>query len=367
MAGKLSKDQKREKAKRDALKKNRQRQHEQNRTYKKFDQLDELIQKAIIGVAETGAIETALLSVGDVLSVSASQEKSAFQWEGWRSVRERTSRLVALMQDDVTGDCFALDGRIFHACESFTWVDTTHLSLNVALVSRWSPLEVFQRMAPELDPVPIEGIYFFGFEVGSDAVHVAIASNSIGTQTEYFLVTAKGWRMVPEAKWHGVVWPFLTDAYKANSMIHGADVAFDGAKRIRELQTANGNTSEGAKGDDAPLNAESRQLIDKLLHRVYIEGELLLDASFKRADERLQGEYEIGWADGMAAGKDQTNELSKALDTLRGENARLNRVVEAYSKNPDTSSHLRTVPNAIAVPLHVRMSSLLGVARSCNG
>lgn len=361
MAGKLTKDQKRAKEKREAQKKARQRQHETNRDFKKYDHLDDLMRMAVTGMGDPGAVERGILNAVEALSVAASQEASALQGREWRIVRESTRRLVSLSQNFLSDRRIALQGRMFHTTEEYEWVKTTYFSMAVAMVSKWAPFDVFGKAAAELEPAPKEGVYFFGFELGSDAVHLAVASNKQGSQ-EYYVVTAKGWRMIPAGMWHGLVWPLLADAWKANSIFSGPDVELASLAALCELQEGR---SFGKDDPEWPsLNAASRQIVTDLTYPLGVEGDMLLEAAFKQDDERLQDEYDSGWADGYEASEDEIEVLSKALATVRGENAALKRaaddrpsLVNAAGRPSATSSDA-----ADEVPLHQRMSALLGLS-----
>lgn len=362
MASKLTKDQKREKSKRDAQKKSRQRQHETNREYKKLDQLSELLHFALMGVGELGAIEAALLKVGDALSLDASVDQSDFKWEGWRDVRNRTSMLIELLQRAPQGQRFGLHGRIYHVDASFEWADTIAFSFYTAMESKWSPLMVGSKMVQELDPKPVESVFFFGIEIGEDSVHIAVMSNADASKQNYFVVTAQGWRLIPDGKWHAVVWPFLGSAHAGNISVHGADFSRDALKSLRLLQGGNVIAPEGEVQDLAPLTPETRDLVCNLLHPMYVESALLVDASSQRMGARLQDEYDSGWADGSQAGQVELLDLTKRLAGTQAENAALKLAVDARTRRHAAEKDQSAVAAvAEALPLHARMRALFDI------
>ena len=115
MASKLTKDQKREKKKREERKLKLRREHEDNRYFKKVDGLMMAITLALQGDGTQQELDAAVLNLGSGKSVAVSDKESRFQSPEWTRLRGYTASLVSMLQADPDAHYagFGLDGRIF--------------------------------------------------------------------------------------------------------------------------------------------------------------------------------------------------------------------------------------------------------------
>lgn len=366
MASKLTKDQKREKKKREERKLKLRREHEDNRYFKKVDGLMMAITLALQGDGTQQELDAAVLNLGSGKSVAVSDKESRFQSPEWTRLRGYTARLVSMLQSDPDAHYagFGLDGRIFLNGDGDTQFRAAHFPLNAIMASNWQPHEVVANTSIELEPEPTQGAYFFGIEVRNLAVHFAIAStaNAEGLP-EVSFVSPKGWHRLDLEIWRHELWPSLARVILAKDLIRGPDENQYALERLM-LDTL-------ARKDDAPeeqdgpvqvIDDKARTVIRSLGSGLLLESEFLLSAAEDAGARKNEVALALEWNQGYESRNAEVEILHERYRALEQENLTLRRLVLNPPPQPQSLPGVlqeKSVPTPM--PLEARMGSLLGL------
>lgn len=363
MASKLTKDQKREKKKREERKLKLRREHDENRHAKKVDGLLMTITHALEGLALQEELDDAVLRLGGGQSVPASEKSSRFQSPEWTEIKQQTTRMVGLIQSGAVADFAGLDlqGRLYLNGDAGTNFSSTSFPLFAMLSSNWLPHEVFQKTAKELEPEPTHGAYFFGIAVRDLAAHFALASTAhADEEAEVFYVTSKGWHRLDYKTWRDELWPSLGHVLLAQRL--GTDMRSDTEYAIGGLM----QLSKRAFPDEAhqrgrrepALDDGTRGIVRSFGADLLMELEVLLAAADAAGAEANQNALAYEWNEGFEARQAEINVLEDRHRALEHENQTLRRMLMNQETPPAQSTPLPTAPTR---PLEERMGALLGL------
>jgi hypothetical protein len=283
MSSKLTKDQKREKKKRDERKRQLRLEHEGNLHAKKIDGLMKALILALHGLGTQDAIDSAILRLGGAKSVATSERETGFQGPLWAALRQRTTKMVALLQNDPGAHYagFGLEGRLYLCVDGRPDLNTLHFPLNAAIGSDWQPDEVFAKNAKELDPEPSQGVYFFGMEVRDRAVHFAIASRLDSRDPpEAYFVSPKGWHRLDLDIWKHELFPALMRVTVADGLMGGPRQSFYAMDALSELsQVYKGVSDDKLDGAALEFEEQARTVILCLGSTLLMESEFMAAAA----------------------------------------------------------------------------------------
>ena len=359
MSSKLTKDQKREKKKRDERKRQLRLEHEENLHAKKIDGLMKALLLALHGLGMQDEIDSAVLRLGGAKSVAASERETSFQGPAWAALRQRTTKMVALLQSDPSAHYsgFGLEGRLYLNGDGSTDFNTLHFPLNAAIGSNWQPDEVFAKNAKELDPEPSQGVYFFGMEVRDRAVHFAIASRLDSRDPpEAYFVAPKGWHRLDLDIWKHELFPALVRVSIADEMMGGPRQTFFAMDALADLSRAHKGVSKD--NGDAPallFDDKARTVICCLGTTLLMESEFMAAAA--ESAKAIEHEEALAkeWNEGFAARQLELDEVRRRCCALEQENRQLRPARVQGPSAPEDN------PQRPVVPLQQRMGALLGV------
>ncbi|RAR49525.1 UNVERIFIED_CONTAM: hypothetical protein C7454_1252 [Acidovorax defluvii] len=362
MASKLTKDQKREKKKREERKLRLRREHEDNRHFKKVDDLMMAITQALQGIGTQEELDAAVLRLGGGKSVSTSDRESRFQSPEWVRLRKYTTSMVSLLQANPSAHYagFGLDGRIFLNGDGDTQFRSAHFPLNAIMASNWQPDEVVANTSEELEPEPTQGTYFFGIDVRDLAVHFAIASTtSPDDLPEVFFVSPKGWHRLDLGIWRDELWPSLARVIIAKDLIRGPDENQYAIDRImldaHARQAAKGGSPDGST---PAFDAKARTIIRSLGSGLLLESEFMLSAAEDARARQNEDALAYQWNEGFESRQSEVDALQDRYRALEYENQTLRRLL--LQPTPQ-EKQLPTSQPAPTKPLQERMGALLGV------
>ena len=363
MASKLTKDQKREKKKREERKLKLRREHEDNRYFKKVDGLMMAITLALQGDGTQQELDAAVLNLGSGKSVAASDKESRFQSPEWTRLRGYTTRLVSMLQADPDAHYagFGLDGRIFLNGDGDTQFRSAHFPLNAVLASNWQPDEVVANTSVELEPEPTQGAYFFGVEVRNLALHFAIASTADPDDLpEVTFVSPKGWHRLDFEIWRHELWPSLARVILAKDLIRGPDENQYALDRLMlDALARKAEADEEPSGPTQVIDDKARTVIRSLGSGLLLESEFLLsaaEASFAQKNETARG---LDWNEGFESRQSEIDALQARFRSLEAENEALKRLNQLTAKNLNIPIQEGSAVKTVAL-LHERMGALFG-------
>lgn len=365
MASKLTKDQKREKKKREERKLKLRREHEDNRYFKKVDGLMMAITLALQGVGTQPELDAAVLNLGSGKSVAVSDKESRFQSPEWMRLRGYTTRLVSMLQADPDAHYagFGLDGRIFLNGDGDTQFRSAHFPLNAILASNWQPDEVVANTSVELEPEPTQGAYFFGVEVRNLAVHFAIASTADPDDLpEVYFVSPKGWHRLDFEIWRHELWPSLARVILAKDLIRGPDENQYALDRL--MQDTLARKSDAQEAQDGPVQViddKARTVIRSMGSGLLLESEFLLSAAEDEHARQNKDALAFEWNEGFESRQGEINALQERYRALEFENNTLRRLFAKPAIPASQEASQTTVQQAPARPLEERMGVLLGL------
>lgn len=362
MATKLTKDQKREKKKREERKLRLRREHEDNRHFKKVDDLMMAITQALQGTGTQEELDAAVLRLGGGKSVSTSDRESRFQSPEWVRLRKFTTSMVSLLQANPSAHYagFGLDGRIFLNGDGDTQFSSGHFPLNAILASNWQPDEVVANTAKELEAGPTQGAYFFGIAVRDLAVHFAVASTiSTDELPEVFFVSPKGWHRLDLDIWREELWPSLARVLLAKDLIRGPDENQYAMDRLM-LDTRARQVAQGSdpKGPTPAFDDIARTIIRSLGTGLLMESESILSAAEDARARQNEDALAYQWNEGFESRQSEVDALQDRYRALEYENQTLRRLL--LQPTPQ-EKQLPTSQPAPTKPLQERMGALLGV------
>ncbi|MBV7542081.1 hypothetical protein [Acidovorax sp. sic0104] len=370
---KLTKDQKREKKKREERKLKLRREHEENRHFKKVDGLMMAIAHAMQGSATQQELNDAVLRLGGGLSVAASEAKSIFTGPQWNYVKAATTEMVAMLQAEeyrmYSG--LGLQGRIYiNGDDPNTVFHATSFPLFAMVTCNWHPEEVVWRSALDLEPEPTRGAYFFGVEIRDLALHFAIASTARESDTpEVYFVSPSGWHRLDLTVWRDELWPCLARVGMSVYMTQGpSDI------QIGVIQVYEDSSDEELPQDDLsaldrhPMNDRGRTSVRCLGAELLHESEMLVMAATNAVGNRTQEQLTEAWSEGFDAREDEIAALQEKLEMAKIEAAAMRDVLlkQAAGRPVETLPPACPAPSQPATalpspkPLHERMGSLLG-------
>ena len=366
MASKLTKDQKREKKKREERKLKLRREHEDNRYFKKVDGLMMAITLALQGDGTQQELDAAVLNLGSGKSVAVSDKESRFQSPEWTRLRGYTASLVSMLQADPDAHYagFGLDGRIFLNGEGDTQFRSAHFPLNAILASNWQPDEVVANTSVELEPEPTQGAYFFGVEVRNLAVHFAIASTANAEDLpEVSFVSPKGWHRLDLEIWCHELWPSLARVILAKDLIRGPDENQYALDRLMlDTLARKPDAEEGQNGPVEVIDDKARTVIRSLGSGLLLESEYLLSAAEDARARKSEAALALEWHEGYESRQAEIEILQERYQALEQENLTLRRLVLNPSHQPTSPSEVLQENSApSAMPLEARMGTLLGL------
>ena len=366
MASKLTKDQKREKKKREERKLKLRREHEDNRYFKKVDGLMMAITLALQGDGTQQELDAAVLNLGSGKSVAVSDKESRFQSPEWTRLRGYTASLVSMLQADPDAHYagFGLDGRIFLNGEGDTQFRSAHFPLNAILASNWQPDEVVAKTSVELEPEPTQGAYFFGVEVRNLALHFAIASTANPEDLpEVSFVSPKGWHRLDLVIWRHELWPSLARVILAKDLIRGPDENQYALDRLMlDTLARKPDAEEGQNGPVEVIDDKARTVIRSLGSGLLLESEYLLSAAEDARARKSEAALALEWHEGYESRQAEIEILQERYQALEQENLTLRRLVLNPSHQPTSPSEVLQENSApSAMPLEARMGTLLGL------
>ena len=365
MASKLTKDQKREKKKREERKLKLRREHEDNRYFKKVDGLMMAITLALQGDGTQQELDAAVLNLGSGKSVAVSDKESRFQSPEWTRLRGYTTSLVSMLQADPDAHYagFGLDGRIFLNGEGDTQFRSAHFPLNAILASNWQPDEVVAHTSVELEPEPTQGAYFFGVEVRNLAVHFAIASTANAEDLpEVSFVSPKGWHRLDLEIWRHELWPSLARVILAKDLIRGPDENQYALDRLMlDTLARKTDAQEEQDGTVQVIDDKARTVIRSLGSGLLLESEFLLSAAEDERARQNKDALAFEWNEGFESRRGEINALQERYRALEFENRTLRKLfVQPATPSPQETTQ-GAVQQAPARPLEERMGALLGL------
>lgn len=365
MASKLTKDQKREKKKREERKLKLRREHEDNRYFKKVDGLMMAITLALQGDGTQQELDAAVLNLGSGKSVAASDKESRFQSPEWTRLRGYTTRLVSMLQADPDAHYagFGLDGRIFLNGDGDTQFRSAHFPLNAILASNWQPDEVVANTSVELEPEPTQGAYFFGVEVRNLALHFAIASTADPDDLpEVTFVSPKGWHRLDFEIWRHELWPSLARVILAKDLIRGPDENQYALDRLMlDTLARKTDAQEEQDGPVQVIDDKARTVIRSLGSGLLLESEFLLSAAEDERARQNKDALAFEWNEGFESRQGEINALQERYRALEFENKTLRKLFTQPASNPPQEASQTAVQQAHARPLEERMGALLGL------
>lgn len=365
MASKLTKDQKREKKKREERKLKLRREHEDNRYFKKVDGLMMAITLALQGVGTQPELDAAVLNLASGKSVAVSDKESRFQSPEWMRLRGYTTRLVSMLQADPDAHYagFGLDGRIFLNGDGDTQFRSAHFPLNAILASNWQPDEVVANTSVELEPEPTQGAYCFGVEVRNLAVHFAIASTADPDDLpEVYFVSPKGWHRLDFEIWRHELWPSLARVILAKDLIRGPDENQYALDRL--MQDTLARKTDAQEEQDGPVQViddKARTVIRSLGSGLLLESEFLLSAAEDERARQNKDALAFEWNEGFESRQGEINALQERYRALEFENNTLRRLFAKPAIPASQEASQTAVQQAPARPLEERMGALLGL------
>ena len=364
MASKLTKDQKREKKKREERKLKLRREHEDNRHFKKVDGLMMAITLALQGVGTQQELDAAVLNLASGKSVGASDKESRFQSPEWTRLRGYTTRLVSMLQADPDAQYagFGLDGRIFLNGEGETQFRSAHFPLSAIMASNWQPDEVVAKTSVELEPEPTQGAYFFGIEVRNLAVHFAIASTANPEDVpEVSFVSPKGWHRLDLEIWCHELWPSLARVILAKDLIRGPDESQYALDRlVLDTLARKTDAQEEQDGPVQVIDDKARTVIRSLGSGLLLESEFLLSAAEDERARQNKDALAFEWNEGFESRQGEINALQERYRALEFENKTLRKLFTQPATTPPQEASQSAVPPAPARPLQERIGALLG-------
>ena len=366
MPSKLTKDQKREKKKREERKLKLRREHEDNRHVKKVDDLMMAITQALQGIGTQEELDAAVLRLGGGNSVAASDRESRFQSPGWVRLRGYTTRLVSLLQADPGAHYagFGLDGRIFLNGDGDTQFSSAHFTLNATIKSNWLPDEVVANTARELEPEPTQGAYFFGVDVRDLALHFAIASKTNPEELpEVFFVSSKGWHRLDLDVWRSELWPSLARVILVKELVRGPDEHQYAMDRLMLDALARQSAQGGNQENQTPaLDDRARTIIRSLGSGLLLESESILSAAEDARARQNEGALAYEWNEGFESRQGEIDALQDSYRALEFENQTLRRMLLQPNQNTLTTKDPQQTANKTPEkPLHERMGKILGL------
>lgn len=356
---KLTKDQKREKKKREERKLKLRREHEENRHFKKVDGLMTAITMALEGLGSQEELDAAVLRLAGGQSVVVSEKESRFQGHAWAEVKASTTQMVALLQADESAyySGLGLQGRLYLNGEGTKRFSVSSMPIFALVSSGWDPLEVVHKTALELDPEPTQGAYVFGMEARNTAVHFAIASTANPEDPpEVYFVSPKGWHRLDLKIWFEELWPCLARVMVASNFARGPSDTQFAIARLMEL-----SGSAGGPDDEPCLDEESRAAIRSFGAELILETELLVTAAEAARTMQVHLASEVKWEAGFESRQDEIDTLEARCQSLERERQALQRyALETAATAQPQAATMPTLPSP-AKPLHERMGALLGI------
>lgn len=365
MASKLTKDQKREKKKREERKLKLRREHEDNRYFKKVDGLMMAITLALQGDGTQQELNDAVLNLGSAKSVAVSDKESRFQSPQWTRLRGYTTSMVSMLQADPDAHYagFGLDGRIFLNGEAETQFRSAHFPLNAIMASNWQPDEVVAKTSVELEPEPTQGAYFFGIEVRNLAIHFAIASTANPEDLpEVSFVSPKGWHRLDFDIWRHELWPSLARVTLAKDLIRGPDENQYAMDRL-VLDTLARKRAEDHVQDGPPqvIDDKARTIIRSLGSGLLLESEFLLSATDDALARKNDDALALEWNEGFESRQGEIDAMQERYRALEFENKTLRKLVTQPAVSPSHEAPRPAAQQEAARPLEERMGALLGL------
>lgn len=365
MASKLTKDQKREKKKREERKLKLRREHEDNRYFKKVDGLMMAITLALQGEGTQQELDAAVLNLANGKSVAVSDKESRFQSPEWARLRGFSTNMVSMLQADPDAHYagFGLDGRIFLNGDGETQFRSSHFPLNAVVASNWQPDEVVAKTSVELEPEPTQGAYFFGVEVRNLALHFAIASTANPEDLpEVSFVSPKGWHRLDLEIWRHELWPSLIRVIVAKDLIRGPDENQYALERLMlDALARKAEADEVPSGPTQEIDDKARTIIRSLGSGLLLESEFLLSAAEDERARQNKDALAVEWNEGFESRQGEINALQERYRALEFENKTLRKLFTQPAITPSQEASQGSVQQAPARPLEERMGVLLGL------
>lgn len=207
---KLTKDQKRAKAKREEQKRQRTKQHTINAQVKTVGQTLTSLGVAMQGGVSAEQIEEQIVDLAG--GARPDDQIDPFSHPAWRDFKPRLSNLVGMLRTGsmTLGRPAPMQGRVYLIDKEDRSFSTVSVPTCMVELARWPTEIVLKKIAEELSIEPVEGIYCYGLRLGQVAIHFAFVHHG-GKDgfVEIYLVTPTGWHYLIPDKYYLYLEPML--------------------------------------------------------------------------------------------------------------------------------------------------------------
>ena len=342
---KLTKDQKRTKAKREEQKRQRAKEHAVNAGVKTLARAIHALTESMLGAASTEKVEESIVNLAS--GTRPSHRADPFLHPTWRDFKPRLSDLVGMLRTGEMsfGHPISMQGRVYLIDMEKRSYSTVPVPPCMREMARWHPEVVVKKISEELSINPAEGIYCYGLKLGSVAIHFAVVN--VGGKdgfTENYLVTPNGWHYLEQHKYELYLEPMLDSARNNSAMTYGLD---ESEKRMRFHLKA---TPEDFKIEAILGDEFRRKTLIAMLQESMDESDVILECAHNHHLSHSDKTYNNGWEDGYAERNNELKEAQSALSALK---------VELQAAKAKAAALPHSQASKPARPLYERMAHLL--------
>jgi len=342
---KLTKDQKRAKAKREEQKRQRTKQHTINAQVKTVGQTLTSLGVAMQGGVSAEQIEEQIVDLAG--GARPDDQIDPFSHPAWRDFKPRLSNLVGMLRTGsmTLGRPAPMQGRVYLIDKEDRSFSTVSVPTCMVELARWPTEIVLKKIAEELSIEPVEGIYCYGLRLGQVAIHFAFVHHG-GKDgfVEIYLVTPTGWHYLIPDKYYLYLEPMLDFTRNQTAEAFGLR---EPEQRMRFHLKA---FPEAIKMEAELGEGHRRKTLISMLQDSMEECDVILEFAHNHHRNHGQKTYDNGFEDGFAERKGELKEAQEALSALK---------MELQVAKAKAAAHPPSQVSKPALPLHERMAHLL--------